>query len=283
MKTLDFLKKVDALYTKVTIAIIGDIPSDAPSTASNSVTIPSPQNKLHKLKTLVEKGLTKIQKDGIKKSILTMGEPQSQDNLYEEVVKREKKEEKERQKKKEVALKVAKVLKKERKAISKESTKVEKTKKDSTSKVIHKKSIKKTASSKIVKDTPIKPITDNKKIQVKQASKGGKRVAKIALYIKDIKKHYGTVDEKFVAIIVKNLGPSIYKKDAEFISCSHPKELVTVRKNFLIKKLGIDASQGVLDAAISDVCEELKEAKKIYRATFYYSLAKKFKKESVLN
>ena len=115
------------------------------------------------------------------------------------------------------------------------------------------------------------------------APKASKRDEKIALYIKDIKKHYGEVDEDFVAIIVKNLGPSIYRKDAELVSCSDPKELDTVRRNFLTKKLGIDASKGVLDAAIQDVCEELKGVRTKYRATFYYSLAKKFKKESVLN
>ncbi|MBA1419590.1 MAG: DUF2853 family protein [Epsilonproteobacteria bacterium] len=105
----------------------------------------------------------------------------------------------------------------------------------------------------------------------------------MALYIKDIKKHYGEVDEAFVAIVVKNLGPSIYRKDAELVSCSDPKELDTVRRNFLMKKLGIEASQGVLDAAIQDVCTELKGVRTKYRATFYYALAKKFKKESVLS
>jgi hypothetical protein len=50
-----------------------------------------------------------------------------------------------------------------------------------------------------------------------------------------------------------------------------------------MKKLGINASQGVLDAAIQDVCEELKTTRTKYRATFYYSLAKKFKKKSVLS
>jgi hypothetical protein len=134
---------------------------------------------------------------------------------------------------------------------------------------------KKTAT----KTTPKKSPTSKKTA----APKGSKRDEKIALYIKDIKKHYGEVDEAFVAIIVKNLGPSIYRRDAELVSCSDPKELDTVRKNFLIKKLGIDASQGVLDAAIQDVCTELKGVRTKYRATFYYSLAKKFKKESVLS
>jgi len=156
---------------------------------------------------------------------------------------------------------------------------------------VEKKSMKKTTmattKSTGTKTTTEKKSTTKKKVTVSKKStapaKGSKRDEKIALYIKDIKKHYGEVDEAFVAIIVKNLGPSIYRKDAELVSCSDPKELDTVRRNFLIKKLGLDASKSVLDTAIQDVCEELKGVRTKYRATFYYSLAKKFKKESVLN
>jgi hypothetical protein len=154
-----------------------------------------------------------------------------------------------------------------------------------------KKSMKKTTTA-TTKSTGTKTATEKKSTTKKKVSvskkstapvKGSKRDEKIALYIKDIKKHYGEIDEAFVAIIVKNLGPSIYRKDAELVSCSDPKELDTVRRNFLVKKLNIDASKSVLDAAIQDVCEELKGVRTKYRATFYYSLAKKFKKESVLN
>ncbi len=156
---------------------------------------------------------------------------------------------------------------------------------------VEKKSMKKTTTdttkSTGTKTTTEKKSTTKKKVTVSKKStapaKGSKRDEKIALYIKDIKKHYGEVDEAFVAIIVKNLGPSIYRKDAELVSCSDPKELDTVRRNFLIKKLGLDTSKSVLDTAIQDVCEALKGVRKKYRATFYYSLAKKFKKESVLN
>jgi flagellin-like hook-associated protein FlgL len=156
---------------------------------------------------------------------------------------------------------------------------------------VEKKSMKKTTTATTkstgTKTTTEKKSTTKKKVTVSKKStapaKGSKRDEKIALYIKDIKKHYGEVDEAFVAIIVKNLGPSIYRKDAELVSCSDPKELDTVRRNFLIKKLGLDTSKSVLDTAIQDVCEALKGVRKKYRATFYYSLAKKFKKESVLN
>jgi len=158
------------------------------------------------------------------------------------------------------------------------------TKKSSTKKI----AVKKTAEPKADKKVPSskKPAVKKKSTVSKKSSapaKGTKRDEKIALYIQDIKKHYGEVDENFVAIIVKNLGPSIYRRDAELVSCSDPKELDTVRRNFLTKKLGIEASNAVLDAAIQDVCTELKGVRTKYRATFYYALAKKFKKESVLS
>jgi len=188
------------------------------------------------------------------------------------------------EKKKNTEIKADKKTVKDKKSVTgkkknptkKTTTKVTKTK-DTT---ITEKPTKTTTKKKVTASKPtIIKITPSSK----SAPRGAKKAAKIALYIKDIKKHYGEVDEDFVAIIVKNLGPSIYKKDAELVSCSDPKELDTVRKNFLMKKLGIDASKGVLDAAIQDVCEELKGVRTKYRATFYYALAKKFKKESVLS
>lgn len=170
----------------------------------------------------------------------------------------------------------AKTTEETKTAVKKTTIKKAPEKKPVAKKPVAKKTVSKKASEK-------KPATKSTTTQKQTAPKGGKRAEKIALYIKDIKKHYGEVDEDFVAIIVKNLGPSIYKKDAELVSCSDPKELDTVRKNFLMKKLGIDASRGVLDAAIADVCQELKSTRTKYRATFYYALAKKFKKESVLS
>lgn len=165
-----------------------------------------------------------------------------------------------------------------------EKTPVEKTpNKQTSSKTTEetKTSAKKPVTKKPVTKKPEIKKTTSKKTTSKKP--GTKKAEKIALYIKDIKKHYGEVDEDFVAIVVKNLGPSIYRKDAELVSCSDPKELDTVRRNFLIKKLGLDESKEVLDAAIQEVCTELKGVRKKYRATFYYALAKKFNKASVLS
>jgi hypothetical protein len=145
--------------------------------------------------------------------------------------------------------------------------------------------------SKSKKESGVKSTSKQATSKVKEAStagknkekSGSKREAKIALYTKDVTKHYGKVDEAFLEIIVKNLGPSIYKKDAESVACSDPKELETVRKNFLVKKLGMRESQEVLDTAIKEVCEEMKASRNKYRATFYYALAKKLKQESKLS
>ncbi len=112
---------------------------------------------------------------------------------------------------------------------------------------------------------------------------GAKKAEKIKKYTADIQKHYGSVDEDFLAIIVKNLGPSIYLRDAESVSCGDQKELDTVRKNFLIKKLGLTSSDDELNALIAEVCTELKDQRIKYRATFYYALAKKLKMESALS
>ena len=142
--------------------------------------------------------------------------------------------------------------------------------------VVGKETIKKEIEKPVsIKKAPTK--------QSKTAPKMTKKEEKIALYTKDIQKHYHEVDEAFLAIIVKNLGPSIYRKNAELVSCSDPKELDTVRRNFLIKKLGMTQEKDILDGFIQDVCQELKGVSHKYRATFYYRLAKNLKKESALS
>lgn len=88
-------------------------------------------------------------------------------------------------------------------------------------------------------------------------------------------------DADLLAAVTKGLGPSIYKRDAETVSGSDPKELETVKKNFLIKKLGLTDGPE-LDEAIAEVVEQLgKSERNKYRAAVYYLLTKKFGKESV--
>jgi len=89
------------------------------------------------------------------------------------------------------------------------------------------------------------------------------------------------LDSAYIAAVTKGLGPSIYNKDAETVSCSDSSELETVKKNFAQKKLGITDDTKV-DAAIKKVCEAMGSSNRNkYRALFYALLAKELGKESV--
>jgi len=88
------------------------------------------------------------------------------------------------------------------------------------------------------------------------------------------------IEADLFKLVTKGLGPSIYKEDAELVSCSEESELETVKKNFLIKKLELEDGEN-LDAAIKSVCEKMGTSNtKKYRAIFYYLLVKEFGAEA---
>jgi hypothetical protein len=105
-------------------------------------------------------------------------------------------------------------------------------------------------------------------------------MADVESAVADVKKYDSGADEALITAVFKGLGPAVHNKDASLVSCSDPAELDTVKKNFLIKKLGMTDGPE-LDAAIKEVCETLKETRQKSRVTFYYLLTKKFGKESV--
>ncbi|WP_457631006.1 DUF2853 family protein [Oceanithermus sp.] len=102
----------------------------------------------------------------------------------------------------------------------------------------------------------------------------------LAKTLEAIKKYDKKPDEKLAAAIVKNYALVLRRADTALVSCSDPKELETVRKNFLIKKLGLKES-GKLYEAIEKVCEMMKSERRKSRAVFYYLLTKEFGKEKV--
>ncbi len=104
---------------------------------------------------------------------------------------------------------------------------------------------------------------------------------KVELYQNFMDKKGLKFDADLLKAVTKGLGPSIYKRDAETVSGSDAKECETVKKNFLIKKLGL-ADSPSLDEAITEVLEQIgKSERSKYRAVVYYLLTKKFSKESV--
>lgn len=109
-----------------------------------------------------------------------------------------------------------------------------------------------------------------------------KKVEKIALYSKSAKDLGLGLSDDLIIKVTTSLGPSIYKKDAETVSCSDSSELDTVKKNFLQKKLGLSLSDTDMDTAIKKVCEAMGSSNRNkYRALFYALLAKEFGKEEV--
>jgi hypothetical protein len=76
-------------------------------------------------------------------------------------------------------------------------------------------------------------------------------------------------------------GPAIYDADASTVSASDREELETVKRNFLVKKLGL-ADGPELDAAIDKVMETYgKSNRHKHRAVVYYLLTKHFGKDAV--
>jgi len=80
--------------------------------------------------------------------------------------------------------------------------------------------------------------------------------------------------------IAKSLGPSLYKRDAAVVAAKDKKELETIRKNFIEKKLKVkgDAADKAIEHAIDKIGASNRYKQ---RAVFYYLIVKKLKKESV--
>ena len=88
-------------------------------------------------------------------------------------------------------------------------------------------------------------------------------------------------DMELLRKVTIGCGPSIYNADASTVSGSDKAELETVKKNFLIKKLGL-ADGPKLDEAISSVMETYgRSNRNKYRAVVYYMLTKKFNKQAI--
>jgi Protein of unknown function (DUF2853) len=106
----------------------------------------------------------------------------------------------------------------------------------------------------------------------------------IEKYAKDLKEKCGMdADIALLTKVTIGCGPSVYSADASTVSGTQASELETVKKSFLIKKLGLKDGPD-LDAALASVLETYgKSNRNKYRAVVYYMLTKHFKKEAVYN
>jgi len=103
----------------------------------------------------------------------------------------------------------------------------------------------------------------------------------ISKYHKEMDKMGVKYDSKVFENVFKACGPSVYRADASKVSSSDEKELSTVKKGFVAKKLGVTDEKKV-DKAISNVVGIMGASNKNkHRAIFYYLLAKDLKKVSM--
>ncbi|RUU14313.1 DUF2853 family protein [Mesorhizobium sp. USDA-HM6] len=103
----------------------------------------------------------------------------------------------------------------------------------------------------------------------------------ISKYAADLRVKCGlTADMDLLTKVTKDCGPAIYDKDASTVSASDKEEMERVKKNFLVKRLGLAADAG-LDAGLAKVTDQYgRTNRNKHRAVFYYLLVKHFRRES---
>lgn len=105
---------------------------------------------------------------------------------------------------------------------------------------------------------------------------------KVEQYVGEVKNTLGmSVDEDLMRKVAKGLGPAIYNNDASKVAGTDPSEMATVKKNFLMGKLGL-ADNDATDAGLNKVMDMYAaKSRTKYRAVVYYLLTKEFGKETV--
>jgi hypothetical protein len=111
-----------------------------------------------------------------------------------------------------------------------------------------------------------------------------KRDELIAKYADDLQnKCKVTPDMDLLTKVTIGCGPAIYNADSSTVAGSDASELETVKKNFLMKKLGLADAPALMEGinAVIDTYGRSERSK--YRAVVYYMLTKHFGKEAVYN
>jgi hypothetical protein len=108
-----------------------------------------------------------------------------------------------------------------------------------------------------------------------------KRDDLIAKYAEDLKtKCKVTPDMDLLTKVTIGCGPAIYSADSETVAGSDASELETVKKNFLIKKLGLSDSPALDEAIAAAIDTYGRSERNKFRAVVYYLLVKHFGKEA---
>lgn len=109
-----------------------------------------------------------------------------------------------------------------------------------------------------------------------------KRDDLIAKYADDLRtKCKMEPDMALLTKVTIGCGPAIYNDDSSTVAGTDDSELETVKKNFLMKKLGLADSPALMEGIHAVINIYGKSERNKYRAVVYYMLAKHFRKEAV--
>lgn len=109
-----------------------------------------------------------------------------------------------------------------------------------------------------------------------------KRDDLIAKYADDLKnKCKMNPDMDLLTKVTIGCGPAIYNADSSTVAGSDETELETVKKNFLMKKLGLVDSPKLMEGIHAAIETYGKSERQKHRAVLYYMLTKHFGKEAV--
>ena len=104
----------------------------------------------------------------------------------------------------------------------------------------------------------------------------------IAKYAEDLKtKCKMTPDLALLTKVTIGCGPAIYNADSATVAGADASELETVKKNFLMKKLGLTDSPALMEAIKAVIDTYGRSERNKYRAVIYYMLTKHFGKEAI--
>ena len=104
----------------------------------------------------------------------------------------------------------------------------------------------------------------------------------IAKYAEDLKtKCKVTPDMVLLTKVTIGCGPAIYNADSATVAGSDASELETVKKNFLMKKLGLADGPALMEAIKAVIDTYGRSERNKYRAVIYYMLTKHFGKEAI--
>ncbi len=110
----------------------------------------------------------------------------------------------------------------------------------------------------------------------------GRRDELIAVYADDLKNKCSIIpDMDLLTKVTIACGPAIYNADASTVSATQQGELETIKKNFLIGKLGLPDGPDLMEAIDSVIEVYGRSERNKYRAVVYYMLVKYFDKEDV--